>query len=227
MINKRLGSYALQVIHNFNPACCAGMVLCMVSFAWWPMLPVVQLLTAPLTIFKLVVIVIGCLVILSLTLSLRLLLRPVSNAAHHDINRRHKLRHFITGAIIACVYCNWIGHQYIYAINSIEFDTPLWVQGEVTTLQNTDHRLSKKSTVVLRVTHINSDEVSPMLIRVNWYYPKANLRQGQHWQLLVKLKPTRGLANQAGFDYQRYLIGQHIVATGYIKPHVNNHWSSG
>lgn len=227
MINKRLGSYALQVIHICNPAFCVGMVLCMVSFAWWPMLPVVQLLTAPLTIFKLVVIVIGCLVILSLTLSLRLLLRPVPTAAHHGIKRRHKLRNFITGVIIACVYCNWIGHQYINAINSIDFDTPLWVQGEVTTLQNTDYRLSKKSTVVLRVTHINTSEVSPVLIRVNWYYPKANLRQGQHWQLLVKLKPARGLSNQAGFDYQRYLIGQHIVATGYIKPHVNNHWSSG
>jgi len=207
MINKRLGSYALNIIHFCNPAFCAGVVLCMVSFAWWPMLPAKSLITLPTTMLLLVAILSGCLVMISLIF--------------------HKVGYFIAGVIIACVYCHWIGHQYTNAIKSIEFDTPMWVEGTVTTLQNTDHLSAIKATVVLRVSHINSQSVTPILIRLNWYYPKTNLRQGQDWKLLVKLKPARGLANAAGFDYQRYLIGQHIVATGYIKPHANNQWLSG
>jgi competence protein ComEC len=223
MINKRLGSYALQVIHICNPAFCTGMVVCMVSFAWWPTLPLVQVLTDPFTMFNMIVIV----SISSVLIMLSILLRAAFKNEQHMYKLHYTSVYFITGLIIACVYCNWIGHQYIYAINSIEFDTPMWVQGEVTTLQNTDYRSSKKSSIVLRVTHINTSAVSPMLVRLNWYYPQADLRQGQHWRLLVKLKPARGLANQAGFDYQRYLIGQQIVATGYIKPHANNLWLNG
>lgn len=222
MINKRLGSYALHIIHICNPAFCAGIVVCMVSFAWWPILPLVQVLTNPFSMFSLIAIFAMSGAIIAITIwSLRF-----TKHEQHKYKVLHKFGYFITGAIIACVYCNWIGHQYIYAINSIEFDTPMWVQGEVTTLQNTDYRATKKSTIVLRVSHINTSAVSPMLIRLNWYYPQSDLRQGQHGRLLVKLKPARGLANQAGFDYQRYLIGQHIVASGYIKPHANNQLSN-
>ena len=59
-------------------------------------------------------------------------------------------------------------------------------------------------------------------IRLSWRHPEFTVQQGQTLQLLVKLKPRWGLANEAGFDYQKWLFAQNIAATGYVKSSPNN-----
>ena len=46
--------------------------------------------------------------------------------------------YFFIGVIIAWLYCDWIGHQYIQTSKSLNFNTPIWVQGEVTSLHHED-----------------------------------------------------------------------------------------
>lgn len=54
-------------------------------------------------------------------------------------------------------------------------------------------------------------------VLLNWYEPDAPPQPCQHWQMQVRLKPPHGLANPGGFDYQAYLLHQHIEAKGYVR----------
>lgn len=52
--------------------------------------------------------------------------------------------------------------------------------------------------------------------RLTWQQaPKVAL--GQIWQFDAKLKPITSIANQGGFNQQRYYINRHIVAKGRVK----------
>ena len=119
--------------------------------------------------------------------------------------------YFTIGVIVAWLYCNWIGHQYIQKTNSVYFHRPIKVIGEVASLHHDDIEHVNKIVVKLLVRQVDHKPVIPFKIRLNWYYPNVPVYQGQDWQFLVKLKPARGLANEAGFDYHRYLIGQGIT----------------
>ncbi|MDA1379813.1 DUF4131 domain-containing protein [Plesiomonas shigelloides subsp. oncorhynchi] len=43
------------------------------------------------------------------------------------------------------------------------------------------------------------------------------MQAGERWQLQVKLRPLSGRENEGGFDAQRWMISEHILATGLIK----------
>ena len=58
--------------------------------------------------------------------------------------------------------------------------------------------------------------IQPIKVRLTWYSPTAAIKQGQQWQLSVKLKPAHGLANSGGFNYQVWLREKAIVVTGYV-----------
>lgn len=171
----------------------------MVSFSWWPKLPEGYS-----------IIWVTSIVIITLSILPRYL----------NDNRSKTVRlmgYFTIGVIVAWLYCNWIGHQYIQNTNSVDFHRPIKVIGEVASLHHDDIEHVNKIVVKLLVRQVDHKPVIPFKIRLNWYYPNVPVYQGQDWQFLVKLKPARGLANEAGFDYHRYLIGQGISATGYIK----------
>ena len=53
--------------------------------------------------------------------------------------------------------------------------------------------------------------------RISWYRDAPELGPGERWQLLLRLKQPRGLANPAGFDYERWLFAHGIRATGYVR----------
>lgn len=62
----------------------------------------------------------------------------------------------------------------------------------------------------------------PGRLRISWYYPKVELRAGERWRLLVRLKPPHGVSNPAGFDYETWLYQQSIHATGYVRKSEHN-----
>ena len=43
------------------------------------------------------------------------------------------------------------------------------------------------------------------------------LRDGDQLQLVVKLRQPSGFLNPGGFDYEKWLFQNHIVATGYVR----------
>lgn len=63
----------------------------------------------------------------------------------------------------------------------------------------------------------------PSKIRLSWYNStQAAIKPGQHWQLLVRLKPPVGMKNPIPFDYEQWLFQQGIGATGYVKQSAKN-----
>jgi competence protein ComEC len=56
----------------------------------------------------------------------------------------------------------------------------------------------------------------PRQVTLSWYGAHPELRAGQRWQWPVRLKAPRGFVNPSGFDYERWLTGEGIDATGYV-----------
>jgi competence protein ComEC len=55
-------------------------------------------------------------------------------------------------------------------------------------------------------------------IQLSWYADQPPmLRIGDRWRMSVRLKRPRGLANPGGFDFERWLFVQRIVARGYVR----------
>ncbi|NOY17323.1 MAG: DNA internalization-related competence protein ComEC/Rec2 [Gammaproteobacteria bacterium] len=60
-------------------------------------------------------------------------------------------------------------------------------------------------------------------IRVSDYRRDAiDPQPGEAWRLLLRVKPPHGFANPAGFDYEKWLFSQRIVATAYIRKNKAN-----
>lgn len=63
----------------------------------------------------------------------------------------------------------------------------------------------------------------PNKILLNWYQPiPSDIRVGERWQLVVRLKQPFGMKNPGSFDYESWLFQQKIGATGYIKNDKDN-----
>lgn len=74
----------------------------------------------------------------------------------------------------------------------------------------------------------------PNKLMLSWYhsyggydnssapFQGAEMRPGQYWQFVVRLKRPHGYANPGGFDYEAWLLGRGIGATGYVREHSAN-----
>jgi competence protein ComEC len=73
----------------------------------------------------------------------------------------------------------------------------------------------------LRLTVSITDAELPMLtgrrIRLSWYDPRIDLQPGQQISVTARLRTPHGFVNPAGFDYERWLLRERIVATGYVR----------
>ncbi|UXI70711.1 DNA internalization-related competence protein ComEC/Rec2 [Tahibacter amnicola] len=59
-------------------------------------------------------------------------------------------------------------------------------------------------------------------IRLSWHGSPPEVTPGAYWQLVVRLRPPRGLRNPGGFDFERYALQAGIVATGYVRESADN-----
>lgn len=59
-------------------------------------------------------------------------------------------------------------------------------------------------------------------VRLGNYAVIETLEDGERWRLALRLKRPRGFSNPGGFDYERWLFAQRIIATGYIRKHAAN-----
>ncbi|WP_298612253.1 DNA internalization-related competence protein ComEC/Rec2 [uncultured Thiothrix sp.] len=59
------------------------------------------------------------------------------------------------------------------------------------------------------------------LVRLTWYAQQGTvlpaLKAGERWQLVLRAKRPNGLSNPGGFDYERWLFAERILATGYVR----------
>ena len=113
----------------------------------------------------------------------------------------------------------------------------IWLDGEVVGLPKTSIRSQRFELQVLSAETMDGVRIDQSLqrVRINWYQSWSDdkpegktisnpqVRPGEHWRLLVRLKRPYGFANPGGFDYQGWLFQQGIGATGYVRQHQNNH----
>jgi len=75
------------------------------------------------------------------------------------------------------------------------------------------------------VEHAGDASVPP-LVALSWYSGfrgeastmVGDVQPGERWQLTVRLQRPHGNANPMGFDYEVWLLGQGVRATGYVRP---------
>ncbi|RQM65160.1 DNA internalization-related competence protein ComEC/Rec2 [Aeromonas hydrophila] len=85
-------------------------------------------------------------------------------------------------------------------------------------LQSADPEGDKFIRLVLRVNRLDEQALTPApLVRINAYQALPAMTAGSHLTLVVSLKPAHGLANEAGMDGRRLLLGKGITATGNLR----------
>ena len=91
------------------------------------------------------------------------------------------------------------------------------VEGYIEGLAETEGRVVRFTFNVLRSDSIDGKQIKGR-VRVSDYRRQAiDPRPGEAWRLLLRVKPPHGFSNPAGFDYEKWLFSQRIVATAYIR----------
>lgn len=122
--------------------------------------------------------------------------------------------------LLGIVWMASVGHwQYSLQLSSEQTNQPVQIIGKVSSLVITEENIRFN----INVTRIDDQHLFyAKTFRLSWRDPAWQVQQGQQVKLLVKVKPPHGLANEAGFNYQQWLFSEGIVATGYVKAHVDN-----
>ncbi|WP_429069581.1 DNA internalization-related competence protein ComEC/Rec2 [Aeromonas dhakensis] len=85
-------------------------------------------------------------------------------------------------------------------------------------LQSAEPEGDKFVRLVLRVNRLDEQALTPApLVRINAYQALPTMTAGSRLTLEVSLKPAHGLANEAGMDGRRLLLGKGIAATGNLR----------
>ena len=69
----------------------------------------------------------------------------------------------------------------------------------------------------LKDTKISNQIKLKGIVRLAWYKHQLPVNAGEQWQLKVRLKRPSGFMNPGGFDYEKWLFTERIIATGYIR----------
>ena len=125
--------------------------------------------------------------------------------------------------MIGSIYSLFIAHFTIEQRISTDIEAkPLQITGKVVGIP---HKKAETLYFYLDVEQsvLLEDKATQVLpfqgkIKLAWYHSgKQQLASGELWQLNVKLKRPRGFINTGGFDYERWLFREGILATGYVR----------
>jgi competence protein ComEC len=91
------------------------------------------------------------------------------------------------------------------------------VEGVVEGLPDREGRVVRFNFNVFHSEEISGRQIRGR-IRVSDYRRNSiDPQPGEAWRLLLRVKPPHGFANPAGFDYEKWLFSQRIIATAYIR----------
>lgn len=95
----------------------------------------------------------------------------------------------------------------------------LWVEGHIASLpEQSDAVFSGDGgQYTWRFTLQPMDAGLPAKIRVSWYGTDAQLRAGQCWRLLLRMRTPHGALNPKGFDYEAWLYRAGFGATASVR----------
>lgn len=120
---------------------------------------------------------------------------------------------FVTASLHATsVLSNSIPAEYL--------NEEVLVTGSVTGLPQKNGRRLRFVLAIDTVANIQSGKThhtDNALVRLNWYGKPPVLKPADQLVLRVKIKQPNGFMNPGGFDYEKWLFQQRIVATGYVR----------
>lgn len=96
------------------------------------------------------------------------------------------------------------------------------VYGSIASLPEVKDRRVRFEFEITQLLHNGQAHKHPQRIRLSWYDQAPELKVGQSWQLVVRLKRPHGLMNPGGFDYEGWLYQNRIRATGYVRDSDDN-----
>ena len=111
--------------------------------------------------------------------------------------------------------------QNDYRLNESLIGEDILIQGHIADIPTQQGRVQR---FVVEIEQAKGRDRTkfPKRIRLSWYERKVPVKAGDHWQLMVRLKPPHGFMNPGGFDYERWLYQNRIDATGYIRKSPQN-----
>lgn len=95
----------------------------------------------------------------------------------------------------------------------------LWVQGTIASLPEA-RRVATADDAVLsdwRFLFRSDDPELPAGIRTSWYRSDAVIRGGECWRLQLRMRTPHGSLNPGGFDYEAWLLRQHVGAIATVR----------
>lgn len=116
----------------------------------------------------------------------------------------------------------WMQGSLLYRLawlERLEEQTAHMITAQVQSTEPSGDKEGDKFTrLLLRLETLDGERVRPSpLIRINAYQALPELPAGSHLTLVSTLKPAHGLANEAGLDGRRLLLGKGITATGNLR----------
>ncbi|MGF1685750.1 DNA internalization-related competence protein ComEC/Rec2 [Photobacterium japonica] len=122
---------------------------------------------------------------------------------------------FAVGALLA----NFSATSYVKSVQFAALEQGhITIVGEVRSLLNPNNNVTLFE-FVSEVRGSPPDETgitSRFQLRWQQGVPAPTMRQGERWQLSVKLRPPHGRVNSAGFDRERHFVGKGIHASGIV-----------
>ncbi|GMT40947.1 MAG: DNA internalization-related competence protein ComEC/Rec2 [bacterium] len=109
------------------------------------------------------------------------------------------------------------GHQLSKSLPQELTGKDIIVEGIVEGLPAREGRVVRFNFNVFHSEQVEGKRISGR-IRVSDYRRNSiNPQPGEAWRLLLRVKSPHGFANPAGFDYEKWLFSQRIIATAYIR----------
>lgn len=110
------------------------------------------------------------------------------------------------------------------AVEVVESRIPTAIAGDSIVVDfNVDGFTVRQGSGISFLVHPVADRRLPQRIRLSWFNPPVEVRNGDTWQLEVRLRRPRGNRNPGSFDYESWLFRERIAAAGYVVTGRRNH----
>lgn len=140
------------------------------------------------------------------------------------VHTRHSIPGYAAAFLIGMSYAIGCIHTLKAQRLPDEWSGSEWrVQGMVTGLPEQTDKGLRFDFEIERVLSGQALSLPSRKILLSYYFPRRDDDQvlsfepGQRWQLALRLKAPRGLANEGAFDYEAWLLQQGYHAVGYIR----------
>lgn len=199
-----------------NETLMLGFTSAFVSHLWWPTAPSAATLYCVLAI---------CVCLIYLQLSAK------------NTTKQGKILNsigiFSVGVCFAVLLAGSCINYYLYAsIDNQYYNKNIVVEGNVKSIVvgNSSPKKNTKTNDTAQPSHSAASQkfnlsiskigdkallIEPT-IRLSWFRPQFDLKQGHHLRLFIRLKPPVGLANPHTYNYQQWLASKNVSGLGYV-----------